>query len=371
MRFGVAKETAAGETRVALVPETVKALLKKGHTVAVEKGAGLQSYVTDREFQDAGAEIVSDAAALFSGVDCILKVSPPSERELGAIPEGKSLIGLLWALRDPSVAERFRSRKVRAFALDMIPRITRAQSMDVLSSQATIAGYKAVLVAADQLPKFFPMLTTAAGTIRPAQGLILGAGVAGLQAIATARRLGAVVEAYDTRPAVKEQILSLGATFVELAESSTQAQDKGGYATEQTADQIARQQKLVHERVKLADFVITTAQIPGKPAPRLITSAMVADMKPGSVIIDLAAETGGNCELSKPGQTVRATGQFGGAVTICAPLNLPAAMPLDASRMYARNMLTFINEVVNDKGFTMDFGNEVFKATCISTGGTA
>jgi NAD(P) transhydrogenase subunit alpha len=279
---------------------------------------------------------------------------------------GQSLICHLWHLRNQPLVEKLLQKKITSFSMDAIPRITRAQSMDALSSMTTISGYKAVLLAASHLPKFLPMLTTAAGTVRPAQGFILGAGVAGLQAIATARRLGAVVEAFDARPVVKEQVQSLGATFVELKEEavSGEAQDKYGYAKEATAETLAKQKQLVHDRLKLADFVITTAQIPGKPAPRLITKEMVADMKPGAVIIDLAAETGGNCELTKADQTV-----VSNHVMILGPTNLPATMPLDASRMYSRNIYNLIVDITNDKGFSFDFKNEVFKETCITHAG--
>ena len=304
MRFGVFKELSPGETRVALVPDAVKQLLKKKHSVSVESGAGLAASIPDSEFAAAGAEVVADAAKLAGSVDCILKVhAVPNEQAL-AMPEEKALIGFLAPLRNPELAQILARRRIISFSLDAIPRISRAQSMDTLSSMATIAGYKAVLLAANQLPKFLPMLTTAAGTIRPSQCLILGAGVAGLQAIATARRLGAVVEAFDVRPAVKEQIKSLGATFIEIA-AQENVEDKGGYAKQVSAETLAKQQKLLHERAKVADFIISTAQVPGKPAPRLITREMVADMKPGSVIVDLAAESGGNCELTKANQTVR------------------------------------------------------------------
>lgn len=357
MRFGVPKEIA--ETRVAITPDTVKALIKGGHSVLVERDAGHGSSIADGEYSAAGAEIVESAVAVFEKSDCILKVSPPTSAELERFRPEQGFIGMLGYRRNPAIVEELARRKVVAFAMDAIPRITRAQSMDALSSQATVAGYKAVLLAANHLPKFFPMLTTAAGTIRPAQGLILGAGVAGLQAIATARRLGAVVEAYDPRPVAKEQVLSLGATFVELGVQGEQ--DKYGYAKEMTAEMLERQKEVLHVRLKVADFVITTAQIPGKPAPRLITAEMVRDMKPGSVIIDLGAESGGNCELTRANETVVSHG-----VLILGPTGLPASMPLDSSRMYARNITALISDIVNDKGFTFDFANEVFRETCVT-----
>jgi NAD(P) transhydrogenase subunit alpha len=363
MRFGVFKELSPGETRVALVPDAVKALLKKKHSVAVESGAGLAASIPDAEFAAAGAEIIPGAAQLMASVDCVLAVHLISNAEAAALPEGKALIGFLAPLRNAETVQTLARRRVTSFSLDAIPRITRAQSMDTLSSMATIAGYKAVLMAASHLPKFLPMLTTAAGTIRPSQCLILGAGVAGLQAIATSRRLGAVVEAFDVRPAVKEQVKSLGATFVEIPLEEN-VEDKGGYAKQVSAETLAKQQKLLHERAKVADFIITTAQVPGKPAPRLITKEMVADMKPGSVIIDLAAETGGNCELTRAEQIVRHNG-----VTILGPTNLPATLPLDASRMFAKNISTFILEITNESGFTMDWKNEIFAETCITHGG--
>lgn len=363
MRFGVFKEAGPGETRVALVPDAIKILLKKKHAVAVESGAGLSASIPDAEFAAAGAEIVTDRAKLLGLADCILAVHQISNAEAGALPEGRALIGFLAPLRHPDLVQTLAQRRMTSFSLDAIPRITRAQSMDTLSSMATIAGYKAVLLAASSLPKFLPMLTTAAGTIRPSQCLILGAGVAGLQAIATARRLGAVVEAFDVRPAVKEQVKSLGATFIEIPLEEN-LEDKGGYARQVSAETLAKQQKLLHERARVADFIITTAQVPGKPAPRLITKEMVADMKPGSVVIDLAAESGGNCELTKAEQTVRHNG-----VTIIGPTNLPATLPLDASRMFAKNLSTFIQEITNESGFTMDWKNEIFVETCITVNG--
>jgi NAD(P) transhydrogenase subunit alpha len=290
-------------------------------------------------------------------------VHPVTREAAAALPEGKGLIGFLAPLRNPELVQILARRRITSFSLDAIPRLSRAQSMDTLSSMATIAGYKAVLLAAGALPKFLPMLTTAAGTIRPAQCLVIGAGVAGLQAIATARRLGAVVEAFDVRPAVKDQVRSLGATFIEAAVEAN-LEDKGGYAKQVTAETLARQQNLLHERAKAADFIITTAQVPGKPAPRLITREMVADMKPGSVIVDLAAESGGNCELTQANQTVRRHG-----VTLLGPVNLPATMPLDASRMFARNLANFILEITNENGFTMDWKNEIFAETCITLNG--
>jgi len=363
MRFAVFDETQDGETRVALVPDAVKMLLKKQHAVSVQSGAGRAASIPDAQFAAAGAQIAPDAGALAAAADCLLRVRPVTLEEAAGFPEGKALIGFLAPLRNPELLGALARRRITGFSLDAIPRISRAQSMDTLSSMATIAGYKAVLLAADALPKFLPMLTTAAGTIRPSQALILGAGVAGLQAIATARRMGAVVEAFDVRAAVKEQIQSLGATFLEIPNQEN-LEDKGGYAKQVSPETLAKQRRLLHERAKVADFIITTAQVPGKPAPRLITKEMVADMKPGSVIVDLAAESGGNCELTQAGKTVCEHG-----VTIIGPANLPARMPLDASRMLAKNLANFILEITNENGFTMDWKNEIFAATCVTHGG--
>jgi NAD(P) transhydrogenase subunit alpha len=363
VKFAVFKETGAGETRVALVPDAIKLLLKQQHTVTVESGAGLEASIPDNLFAAAGAQIATDASQLAKDADCLLKVQPVSLPDAERVPEGKALIGFLAPLRNPELVQALARRRVTSFSLDAIPRITRAQSMDTLSSMATIAGYKAVLLAASHLPKFFPMLTTAAGTIRPSQGLVLGAGVAGLQALATARRLGAVMEAFDVRPAVKEQVKSLGANFVELP-AQENLEDKGGYAKQVSQETLVKQQALLLERCKLADFVISTAQVPGKPAPRLVTRQMVEAMKPGSVIVDLAAESGGNCELTQAGKVVSHNG-----VTILGPVNLPATLPLDASRMFARNLATFILEITNQNGFTMDWKNEIFAQTCITMAG--
>jgi NAD(P) transhydrogenase subunit alpha len=363
MRFGVLKEGNHNETRVSMVPDTVKALLKKGHTVIVQSGAGLSASISDADFTAAGAKVVPDTTQLFAESDCLLRIKPYCATGADSLPPGKALIGFLAPSRNPEVVQGLVKQRITAFSMDAIPRISRAQSMDALSSMSTIAGYKAVLLAASHLPKFIPMLTTAAGTIRPSKVLILGAGVAGLQAIATARRLGAVVEAYDVRPAAKEQVKSLGATFVE-APVAQEAETKGGYAKEVSADVLAQQRKLLHEHVAAADIVITTAQVPGKPAPRLVTKEMVHAMKAGSVIVDLAAETGGNCELTEPGMVAVKNN-----ITIIGLKNLPATVPLDASRMLARNFTAFILEITNDKGFTFDWNNEIFRDTCITHNG--
>src|SRR5438874_5168949 len=325
MRVGVPKELVAGERRVALVPETVARLATGGFDVIVEAGAGAAASFPDAAYADAGASIEPSAL----DADAVVKVRAPTEEEVGRLREGTILIAFLQPLTDLAGIERLAARGVVAFAMESIPRITRAQPMDALSSQSTVSGYKAVLLAAERLPKFFPMLTTAAGTVPPAKVLVLGAGVAGLQAIATARRLGAVVSGFDVRPVVKEQVESLGAAFLDLGIRGEET--AGGYATELTPEQQAQQQAALEERLPDYDVVITTAAIPGRPAPKLIPATAVRAMRPGSVIVDLAAETGGNCELTKAGEIVVEDG-----VTIVGLLNLPGEMPSDASRLYAR-----------------------------------
>src|SRR6187551_3318231 len=305
MKVGVPKETASGERRAAHVPDSTKRLAEAGVEVLVESGAGVDAGFLDQAYEETGAQVVGDA---FSRVDAVAKVQQPSDGEVGKLGDGQILIAFLQPLVNGDLVRALAERRVTAFSMDSIPRITRAQPMDALSSQSTVSGYKGTLIAADHLPKFMPMLTTAAGTIPPARILVLGAGVAGLQAIATARRLGAVVSAFDVRPAVKEQVESLGATFLELDVEGAEGQDKGGYAREQSAEQQQRTAALLHDHLKQVDLVVTTAQIPGRPAPRLITEAMVADMRPGTVIVDLAAETGGNCALTRPGEIVDANG---------------------------------------------------------------
>src|SRR5881275_329515 len=316
MKVGVPRETAAGERRVALVPETVKRLAGGGFEVAVERGAGETASFPDPDYEQAGATLVDDAYS----AEAVVKVQPPSSGEGDRLREGQILIGFLQPLTDRDGVARLAERGVIAFAMESIPRITRAQAMDALSSQATVSGYKATLLAAERLPKFFPMLMTAAGTVAPAKALVLGAGVAGLQAIATARRLGAVVTGFDVRPVVREQIESLGANWLDLGVVGEET--AGGYAQELSAEQQEQQQRELEQRLPEFDVVITTALIPGRPAPRLIPGAAVAAMRPGSVIVDLAAETGGNCELTRPGEDVVREG-----VTIVGRLNLPSEMP--------------------------------------------
>jgi len=362
----VPKETWPGERRVALVPDAVKNLAKAGIEVAIETGAGSGAGFDDASFAAAGATLVGDAALLLGRADLVVKVQPPRALEHGGheidlLREGAALIGLLRPLDMPGIAQQFALRRITAFALELIPRITRAQSMDVLSSMATIAGYHAVLLGAQALPKIFPMLVTAAGTISPARVLVVGAGVAGLQAIATARRLGAVVEAYDTRPAVKEQVQSLGARFVELSLETEDAEDSGGYAKAQSEDFYARQRALLGERVRAADVVITTAQVPGQRAPLLIDEATVEAMRPGSVIVDLAAEQGGNCALTQAGHDVVAHG-----VQIRGPLNLPSAHPYHASQLFGRNVATFILHLMKDGKLTLDLDDELTRAPLLT-----
>jgi NAD(P) transhydrogenase subunit alpha len=355
VKVGVPKETAEGERRVALVPEVVKKLQTKEIEAVVEAGAGISAAVTDAAFADAGASTGDPW-----GADVLAKVAPPSTEEIGRLRSGGVLIGFLAPLTAPETTRALASAGVTAFAMEAIPRITRAQSADALSSQATVAGYRAALIAAQALPRFFPMLTTAAGTVRPAKVLVLGAGVAGLQAIATARRLGAIVAGFDVRAAVAEQVESLGASFLDLGIG--EAEGEGGYARELTDEERKAQQDALGERTAEFDAVITTALVPGRPAPRLITAETVRNMKPGSVIVDMAGEAGGNCELSEPGQTVVKEG-----VTIAAPLGLPSTMPDHASALYARNIQSLLELMVGEGGtLKLDFEDEIIKGACIT-----
>ncbi len=364
MRVAVLKETRSAENRVALVPLGVKNLVKRGLTVTVQTGAGETSGVSDLMYREAGAEIAASAQETLEDAKLILVVNPPSSNELAHLSEGSILVGFLDPLSDPDLVSRLIELKVTGISMELVPRITRAQSMDALSSQATVAGYKAVLLAANHLPKFLPMFTTAAGTIRPAKALILGAGVAGLQAIATARRLGAVVEAFDVRPAVKEQVESLGASFLESEEEVT-AEGEGGYAKELTEDQHNKELELIGDALIDTDIVITTAQIPGREAPVLVTEDMVKTMKYGSVIVDLAAESGGNCELSEAGETVLAHG-----VQILGPSNLPTTIPVHSSQMYSKNIVTLISEFLGEDGqLQLDFENDVVGPSTVTHGG--
>jgi len=359
MRVGVPKETAPGEERVALVPDVVARL--DGITVVVERGAGVAAGFTDDAYADAGATIVDDA---WSGVDVVVKVAKPATAEIERLQEGQLLIAFLQPLTDREGVGRLAARGVTGFAMESIPRITRAQAMDALSSQATVSGYKAALIAADRLPRFFPMLTTAAGTIAPAKALVVGAGVAGLQAIATARRLGAVVSGFDVRPAVREQIQSLGAAWLDLGVVGEETE--GGYARELTADEQRRQQEALEERVPEFDVVITTAAIPGRAAPRLIPASAVAKMRRGSVIVDLAADTGGNCELTQPGEVVEVHG-----VTVVGTLNLPSTMPFHASQLYARNVAALLAHLAPKGDLALDWDDEITAGACVTREGVA
>jgi NAD(P) transhydrogenase subunit alpha len=366
MRIGVPREIIPRETRVALVPETVARLVKSGLEVTVETNAGASAMFLDDAYRTAGATIAADARELYAGADVVLKVREPVMNEtLGVheadlVREGATLIAYLGRDAQSEAARKLAARRVTAFSMEMIPRISRAQKMDSLSSMSTIAGYKAVLLGAAALGKIFPLLMTAAGTIAPARVFVLGAGVAGLQAIATARRLGAVVEAFDVRPAVRDEVQSLGATFVghELLDEAAVA--AGGYAKEMTPEQQAKQRQLVAERLKLSDVVISTAMVPGRKAPILIPETTVKEMRPGAVIVDLAAEMGGNCELTQAGAEVVRHG-----VTILGPVNLAATVPVHASQMYARNIAALLAELVKDGQLRLDFEDEVTRDTCL------
>ncbi|MDQ2857204.1 MAG: Re/Si-specific NAD(P)(+) transhydrogenase subunit alpha [Candidatus Eremiobacteraeota bacterium] len=359
MLIGVPKETAPGERRVALVPETVARLAKAGSSVLVERGAGTRAAFTDEAYEAAGATLARDAAEVFAKAEFIAKVGRPSDGELAQMRAGQTLLAFLSPLGDPQSVERYAAQRITALSMDAIPRTTRAQSMDALSSQANIAGYKAVLIAALELPRFFPMLTTAAGTIRPAKTFVLGAGVAGLQAIATARRLGSVVSGFDTRSVVKEQVQSLGASFVEF-DLGVDAAGAGGYAKALTAEQETKQQSLLAEYIHGVDVVITTAAVPGRRAPLLINEDAVRGMKPGSVIVDLAAETGGNCALTESGQVVQRHG-----VTIVGTINLPSLMPSDASTLYSRNVFTLLQLIAKDGTLNLDMSDEIIAGTTL------
>jgi NAD(P) transhydrogenase subunit alpha len=360
MKIGVVKETLPGERRVALVPEAARALVKANLQVAVESGAGAAAFFSDAAYIDAGANLTDAATAL--AADAVLKVQPPSLDEVARLKSGAVSISFLQPSTNADVIRALAKQQVTAFSLDLVPRISRAQSMDALSSQSNVGGYKAVLLAANHLPKFFPLLMTAAGTVAPARVLVMGAGVAGLQAIATARRLGAVVEAYDVRPAVKDEVHSLGATFLELPLEAQEG--AGGYAREQSEDFLHRQRELIGDRVAASDVVITTAAIPGRKAPILVTADMVRRMRIGSVIIDLAAETGGNCELTKPGEVIEV-----GGVTIDGTRNLPSTMPVHASQLYSKNVSTLLLLLVKGGALSLDFNDEIVKGACVTHGG--
>jgi H+-translocating NAD(P) transhydrogenase subunit alpha len=358
----VPKEHAQDERRVALVPDTATKLIGAGLDVSVEEGAGSQAYVTDEAYEKAGVKVVKDRANVVKDADVVLKVQAPDAGEVDLLRKGAVLISFLQPATQGDIVRALASRGVTAFSLELVPRISRAQSMDALSSQASVAGYKAVLIAASRLGKFFPMMMTAAGTVAPARVLVMGAGVAGLQGIATARRLGAVVSAYDVRPAVKEEVHSLGATFIELPLETQEGE--GGYAREQSEEFLRKQRELIGEHVAKSDVVITTAAIPGRRAPLLVTGDMVKGMRPGSVIVDLAAETGGNVELTQAGEEVEV-----GGVTIIGTRNVPSTMPLHASQLYARNVANLLLHLVKDGAINPDFNDEITKGCCVTHAG--
>src|SRR6266480_6271926 len=370
MLIGVPREIAAGERRVALVPEVVSQLTRAGHRVIVERDAGLRAGFTDDAYRSAGCEVIDAVEEIYSTAQIILKVQRPGrdensgEAELDMLRDGVVLIGLLQPAADPSLFQQLAERNIVAFSMELVPRTTRAQMMDALSSQSTVAGYKAVLLAANALQKFFPMLMTAAGTVRPARVLVIGAGVAGLQAIATARRIGAVVEAFDTRPVVKEQVQSLGATFVELGVGHDLAQDAGGYAKELSEEHIRKEKELIHDRALQADVIITTALVPGKRAPVLVSAVTVAAMRPGSVIVDLAGEQGGNCELTVPGETV-----IRNRVKIIAPLHISSELAFHASQMYGKNVSALVTLLAPKGDLELNFDDDIIAAVCMTSNG--
>jgi len=366
MIVAVPREAATRERRVALVPETVSKFVKSGATVRVARGAGTAAAFPDDAYEAAGATLVDGTAELLSDAGLVVTVGRPSDDVLSAVQRGAVLVGFFNPLGDPEFVQRLAAAGVTALAMEMIPRITRAQSMDALSSQSNIAGYKAVLLAASELPKFFPMLTTAAGTIPPAKVLVLGAGVAGLQAIATARRLGAVVSGYDVRAAVKEQVQSLGATFLEF-DLGADAEGSGGYAKELTPEQQERQRAWMVEQIGKNDVVVTTALVPGRKAPVLVSEAAVAAMKPGSVIVDLAAEAGGNCALTVRDEIVTTPN----GVRIVGTTNLPSTMPTDASRLYSRNVYALLSPWIADGALNVDMNDEIAKGACVAHDGAA
>ena len=369
MKIGIPKEIIAGENRVALVPENVGQLTKQGVQVVVESGAGMGASYLDEAYEKAGATIVKDAATLFGQSDLLCKVQRPlrndatGKHEIEMMNPGSALITFFQPLVNHDIVRMLVGRRITGFSMDAIPRTTRAQYMDALSSMSTVAGFKAVLLGANALGKFFPLLTTAAGTVPPARVLVLGAGVAGLMAIATARRLGAVVEAFDVRPAVKEQVQSLGAKFLEV-QLNEQTETKGGYATQLSEESQRLTRELIHRHVRDADVVITTALIPGRPAPVLVTADMVRDMKPGSVVVDLASENGGNCELTEMGADVVRHN-----VRIIGPVNVPSSMPIHASQLYSKNVTNLLNLLIKDGELNLDFSDEIIAGVCITHNG--
>ena len=361
MNIVVLRETQEGEARVALMPESVKKLAALNTSIQIESDAGLRAARTDDDYREAGAEITSDREALLSGADILAVVNRPSENDFARLKKGAVVIGFLRPLDEPAALLPALDRGITTFSVELIPRITRAQAMDALSSMATVAGYKAVLIGAAHIPRMFPLLMTAAGTVPPARVLVLGAGVAGLQAIATARRLGAVVEGYDVRAAAGEQVKSLGATFLEVDLGGIKTEDAGGYAVELSDEAMNRGRALIAEHAKTADVIITTAQVPGKRAPLLITEEAVNGMKRGSIVIDLAGATGGNCALSRADVTVERDG-----VTIIAPTNLPATIPVHASQLYSRNITSFLSLLIKDGQLNIDMKDDVVGPSCVT-----
>ena len=364
MNIVVLRETGASEARVALMPESIKKLVALKTAVFVESGAGLAAARTDNDFREAGAQVSSDRNSLIESADVLVTVNRPEPPVLSQLKTGAVVLGFLRPLDEPQALAPVVSARLTTFAMELIPRITRAQSMDALSSMATVAGYKAVIIGASHIPRMFPLLMTAAGTVPPARVLVLGAGVAGLQAIATARRLGAVVEAYDVRAAAGEQVRSLGAKFLEVDLGGIKTEDAGGYAVELSEEAMSRGRDLIAETAKTADVVITTAQVPGRKAPLLITKEAVAGMKRGSLVIDLAGATGGNCALSKADEIVEQDG-----VTIMAPTNLPATVPVHASQLYSRNVTAFLSELIKDGELVVDLNNDVLGPSCVTHDG--
>ncbi|HEY0528354.1 MAG TPA: Re/Si-specific NAD(P)(+) transhydrogenase subunit alpha [Gemmatimonadaceae bacterium] len=370
MLIGVPREIASGERRVALVPEVTSQLTRAGHRVVIQRDAGKRAGFTDDAYRAAGCDLADSAAEIYGSAQMILKVQRPArdeasgEAELDMLRPETVLVGLLQPSGDPSLFRQLAERRITACSMELVPRTTRAQMMDALSSQSTVAGYKAVLIAANALQKFFPMLMTAAGTVRPAKVLVIGAGVAGLQAIATARRIGAVVEAFDTRPVVKEQVQSLGATFIELDVHQEDAQDAGGYAKELSKDHIKREKELIHKHALQADVIITTALVPGRRAPLLVEASTVAQMKPGSVIVDLAGEQGGNCELTVPGDTV-----VQHDVSIISPLHISSDLAFHASQMYSKNVAAFVTLLAPKGELELNFKDDIIDAVVITANG--
>lgn len=364
MLLGILKETAPGETRVALLPESLKSLIAQGISVMVEAGAGMAAGASNQAYAEAGAAVTADRASLLASADLLPLVNAPDAADQAQLKAGAVVIGFLKPLDAPRALAVAIERPTTLFSMELVPRISRAQSMDALSSMATVAGYKAVIAAADRLPRLFPMLMTAAGTIPPARVFVIGAGVAGLQAIATARRLGAVVEAYDVRAAAGEQVRSLGAKFLDVDLGGISTEGGGGYAAELTEEALDRGRDLITRTAAHSDVIVTTAQVPGRPAPRLIRRAAIEAMRPGSVLVDLAAPAGGNCELTQPGVE-----QNIGGVNLLAPLNLPAEVPVHASQLYARNILNFLTLIVKNGELSVDLGDEVLAGACVAHNG--